>query len=107
MVMLITTTLLTLVMIIVWRTPPVLAALYLVVFFVMEGVYVSSVFTKIPEGGWIPFAISLILAFIMFCWFYGRQRKIEYELTNRIGMYRLETLLSHPGSQRVPGRCFY
>ncbi|XP_071927798.1 probable potassium transporter 17 isoform X1 [Coffea arabica] len=107
MVMLITTTLLTLVMIIVWRTPPVLAALYFVVFFVMEGVYVSSVFTKIPEGGWIPFAISLILAFIMFGWFYGRQRKMEYELTNRIDMDRLKTLLSDPGIQRVPGLCFF
>ncbi|KAG5608545.1 hypothetical protein H5410_019826 [Solanum commersonii] len=84
MVMLITTILLTLVMIIIWRTPPALVALYFVVFFVMESVYVSAIFTKIPEGGWIPFAISLILAFIMFGWFYGRQRKLEYELTHKI-----------------------
>ncbi|KAE8690942.1 putative potassium transporter 17 [Hibiscus syriacus] len=32
------------------------------------GVYVSAVLTKILEGGWIPFAISFILAFIMFGW---------------------------------------
>ena len=72
LVMLITTILLTLVMIIIWKTPPVLVALYFFVFFVMEVVYVSAVCTKIYEGGWIPFAISFILAVIMFGWFYGR-----------------------------------
>ncbi|KAM1085077.1 hypothetical protein ACFX13_011059 [Malus domestica] len=107
LVMLITTILLTLVMIIIWRTPPVLVALYFCVFFVMEGVYVSAVFTKIAEGGWIPFAISFILAFIMFGWFYGRQRKLEYELAHKITLDRLEQLLSDPSVQRVPGLCFF
>ncbi|PSR84885.1 Potassium transporter like [Actinidia chinensis var. chinensis] len=107
MVMLITTVLLTLVMIMIWRSPPMLVALYFFVFFVMEGVYVSAVCTKIPEGGWIPFAISFILAFIMFGWFYGRQRKIEYELTHKIGVDRLRILLSDPTVQRVPGLCFF
>lgn len=107
MVMLITTILLTLVMIIIWRTPAVLVALYFTVFFVMEGVYVSSVCIKIPEGGWIPFAISVILAIIMFGWFYGRQRKIEYEITYKIDLNRLRMLLSEPGVQRVPGLCFF
>lgn len=105
--MLITTLLLTLVMIIVWRTPPILVALYFIVFFVMEGVYVSSVLTKLSQGGWIPFAISVILAIIMFGWFYGRQKKIEYELTYKIDLNRLGTLLSDPGVQRVPGVCFF
>ncbi|KAJ4710192.1 Potassium transporter [Melia azedarach] len=107
LVMLITTILLTLVMIMIWRTPAPLVALYFLVFFTMEGVYVSAVFTKIPEGGWIPFAISFFLAFIMFGWFYGRQRKIEYELTHRIDLGRLRTFLSDPGVQRVPGLCFF
>ncbi|XP_050374881.1 probable potassium transporter 17 [Argentina anserina] len=107
LVMLITTILLTLVMIIIWRTPPLLVALYFSVFFVLEGVYVSAVFTKIAEGGWIPFAISFILAFIMFGWYYGRQRKLEYELTHKVTIERLGLLLSDPSVQRVPGFCFF
>lgn len=107
LVMLITTILLTLVMIMIWRTPPVLVALFFSIFFVMEGVYVSAVVTKILEGGWIPFAISFILAFIMFGWFYGRQRKIEYELANKIDLNRLGILLSDPCVQRVPGLSFF
>ncbi|XP_059447380.1 probable potassium transporter 17 isoform X2 [Corylus avellana] len=107
LVMLITTILLTLVMIIIWRTHWGLVALYFCVFFVMEGVYVSAVCTKIHEGGWIPFAISFILALIMFGWFYGRQRKMEYELTHKITLDRLGMLLSDPSVQRVPGLCFF
>lgn len=84
-----------------------LVTLYFIVFFTMEGIYVSAVFTKIPEGGWIPFAISFILAFIMFGWFYGRQRKMEYDLTHRIDLQRLEMLLANPSIQRVPGLCFF
>lgn len=105
--MLITTILLTLVMIMIWRTPAILVSLYFVVFFVMEGVYVSAVFTKIAEGGWIPFAISFILAFIMFGWFYGRQRKIDYEVTHKVTFERLQELLSDCSVQRVPGLCFF
>ncbi|KAJ8760591.1 hypothetical protein K2173_015258 [Erythroxylum novogranatense] len=107
LVMLITTILLTLVMIMIWRTSTFLVVLYFIVFFTMEGVYVSAVLTKLQEGGWIPFAISFILAFIMFGWFYGRQRKIEYELAHKIDLGRLKVLLSEPGVQRVPGLCFF
>lgn len=105
--MLITTILLTLVMIIIWRTPHILVTLFFCVFFTMEGVYVTAVFTKIPEGGWIPFAISLILALVMFGWFYGRQRKMDYELTHKITLDRLSQLISDPTVQRVPGLCFF
>ncbi|KAG8056932.1 hypothetical protein GUJ93_ZPchr0002g26813 [Zizania palustris] len=107
MVMLITTFLLTLVMIIIWRTPPVLVGLYFVPFVIMEGSYVSAVFTKITEGGWLPFAVSMILALIMFGWYYGRQRKIEYEMTNKVNLELLEELLARPEVQRVPGMCFF
>lgn len=105
--MLITTILLTLVMIIIWRTSLILVFLFFFTFFTMEGIYVSAVFTKLFEGGWIPFAISFILAVIMFGWYYGRQRKMDYELTHKINIDRLRTLLSDPGVQRVPGICFF
>jgi KUP system potassium uptake protein len=107
LVMFITTILITLVMIIVWGTPLLLAGLYFVVFFILEGTYVSAVMTKFVEGGWLPFAVSIILAFIMFGWYYGRQKKVEYEMTNKITLECLSSLLSGPDVQRVPGLCFF
>ncbi|KAK8952325.1 putative potassium transporter 17 [Platanthera zijinensis] len=107
LVMFITTFLLTLVMIIVWRAPLVIAMLYFIPFFILEGIYVSATFTKIPEGGWLPFVVSIILAFMMFVWYYGRQRKIEYEIENRITVDHLRGLLSSLEIQRATGLCFF
>ncbi|KAI3506272.1 hypothetical protein L1887_28629 [Cichorium endivia] len=107
LVMLITTLLLILVMIVIWKTPPLLVTLFSFIFLTLETIYTTSVFTKIKEGGWIPFAISLILAFIMFGWFYGRQRKLQYELTHKLDINHLKTLISDPSLQRVPGLCFF
>ncbi|XP_010932490.1 probable potassium transporter 17 [Elaeis guineensis] len=107
LVMLITTILLTLVMIIIWRTPLILAGLYFVPFLILEGTYVSAVFTKFVEGGWLPFGVSVILASIMFGWYHGRQRKLEYEMTNKITLECLGDLLGRSDIQRVPGLCFF
>ncbi|OAY70143.1 putative potassium transporter 17, partial [Ananas comosus] len=107
LVMFITTILLTLVMIIIWRTPIILAGLYFVSFSILEGAYVSAVMTKFIKGGWLPFAVSIILAFIMFGWYYGRQRKVEYEMSNKITLECLAELLSRSEIQRVPGLCFF
>nr|CAD1827148.1 unnamed protein product [Ananas comosus var. bracteatus] len=107
LVMFITTILLTLVMIIIWRTPIILAGLYFVSFSILEGAYVSAVMTKFIKGGWLPFAVSIILAFIMFGWYYGRQKKVEYEMSNKITLECLAELLSRSEIQRVPGLCFF
>ncbi|XP_058766743.1 probable potassium transporter 17 [Vicia villosa] len=103
LVMLFTTILLTLVMTIIWRTRIVLVSLYFCVFFIIEGMYVSAVLPNFAEGGWIPLGISLILTFIMFAWFYGRHKKIMYELTHKITFDRLEDFLVESNVQRVPG----
>ncbi|XP_015696131.2 probable potassium transporter 4 isoform X1 [Oryza brachyantha] len=107
LVMLITTILLTLVMLIIWGTHAVLVALYFVPFLLLEGTYVSAVCAKILRGGWVPFAVSVALAVVMFGWYYGRQRKTEYEAANKVTLERLGELLSAPGVHRVPGLCFF
>eukprot|EP01018_Ginkgo_biloba_P015135 Gb_19391 [translate_table: standard] len=39
-----------------------------------EGVYVTVVMNKVPEGGWVPFLIAVIFLTIMLSWNYGRQK---------------------------------
>ncbi|KAG0464593.1 hypothetical protein HPP92_018757 [Vanilla planifolia] len=107
LVMFITTILLTLVMIVIWRAPLILVMLYFVVFFILEGVYVSAVLTKIPEGGWFPFVISIILAFIVFAWYYGRQKKLDCEVKEKLSLDNLRDLLSSLEIQKVPGLCIF
>ncbi|KAL6606845.1 hypothetical protein ACP70R_042498 [Stipagrostis hirtigluma subsp. patula] len=107
LVMVITTVLLTLVMLLVWRTPPVLAVLYLAAFLALEGAYVSAVMTKFLAGGWLPFTVSVALAVVVLGWCYGRQRRAEHEAAHGVTVEHLAELLSTPGAQRAPGLCLF
>ena len=69
--MLITTLLLALVMIVVWKVPLPTVLLFFTCVLIMEGRYVSFVLIKVPHGGWIPFAVSIILVVIMLSWNHG------------------------------------
>ncbi|KAG6552902.1 hypothetical protein Mapa_005557 [Marchantia paleacea] len=106
-VMLITTCLISLVMLVIWQTPVVLVIPFFLLFIVVEGTYMSAVVTKVPQGGWLPFAVSLIVTLIMFSWNMGCQTKVHYEMRNKITKEKLGELLAHGGSARVPGICFF
>ncbi|KAH9303016.1 hypothetical protein KI387_014599, partial [Taxus chinensis] len=105
-VMFITTCLVSLVMLLVWNMHFLLILPFLIVFGLIEGVYLSSVLNKVPQGGWVPFAISAFFLIIMFSWNYGRQIKYKYLQERKLSTEDLHTLVAGVGS-RVPGVCFY
>lgn len=106
-VMLITTFLVTLVMLVVWNWPWPLALAFFCLFGLLEGVYLTSVLYKVPQGGWVPFAISAFFLLIMFSWNYGRQKKYKYETQSKISSNQLGLLLSDHHIARVPGMCLF
>lgn len=106
-VMFITTTLVTIVMLLVWKTRWPLVLLFLSVYGLVEGVYFTSVLNKVPQGGWVPFAIGTFFLIISLCWNYGRQKKYAYEMNHKISLDGLGALLSSTGTVRVPGVCFF
>ncbi|KAH7442963.1 hypothetical protein KP509_02G010200 [Ceratopteris richardii] len=106
-VMLITTILMALVMLIVWNTPLLLVILFLLVFGLVEAFYLSAVIIKIPQGGWLPFAVSILLVIIMRSWKYGHDRRCDFEMTNLMNTEEFGGLLISTGAKRVPGVCFF
>lgn len=106
-VMFITTCFITLVIILVWKRSVLLALLFLFVFGSIEGVYFTAVLNKVPQGGWVPFAMAIIFVAISLCWNYGRRRKFNYEMEHKVDLENLAPLLSKGGTQRVPGICFF
>lgn len=106
-VMLITTILVTLVMILVWKLPWPVALLFLTVFGFIEGVYFTAVCVKVPHGGWVPFAIASMFLAISFCWNYGRRTKHSYEVSHKTSLDNLGASIFSMGTQRVPGICFF
>ncbi|KAI3678522.1 hypothetical protein L6452_37818 [Arctium lappa] len=102
-VMFVTTCLMTMVMIIVWKQQIITAAAFLVVFGSIELLYLSAAFFKVPEGGWIPLLLSLTIMSVMFVWNYGKLKKHEFDLENKVSMNRILSLGPSLGMVRVPG----
>ena len=57
----------------VWRWPPVLAMAITGVFLVVDGLYLASNLTKVPDGGWFPLLVAAIAFTLLTTWAKGRK----------------------------------
>ncbi|KAK6932925.1 Potassium transporter [Dillenia turbinata] len=102
-VMLVTTCLTSLVIILCWHKPPVVALLFLLFFGSIELLYFSSSLIKFLEGAWLPILLALILMTIMLVWHYATIKKYEFDLHNKVSLEWLLALGPSLGIARVPG----
>ncbi|GKV01326.1 hypothetical protein SLEP1_g13884 [Rubroshorea leprosula] len=102
-VMFVTTCLMALVMIIVWKQRIISVVAFLVFFGSIELLYISASVCKVHEGGWIPLVLSLIFMGIMYVWNYGTIKKHEFDVENKVSMKRIVSLGPGLGMVRVPG----
>ncbi|KDP21668.1 hypothetical protein JCGZ_03339 [Jatropha curcas] len=102
-VMLVTTCLTSLVIIVCWNKPPILALAFLLFFGTVELLYFSASLTKFTEGAWLPILLALFLMTIMFVWHYATIKKYEFDLHNKVSLDWLLALGPSLGIARVPG----
>ncbi|XP_010525379.1 PREDICTED: potassium transporter 2 [Tarenaya hassleriana] len=102
-VMLVTTCLMSLVIVICWHKPPILAMAFLLFFGSVELLYFSASLTKFREGAWLPILLALFLMTVMFVWHYATVKKYEYDLHNKVSLEWLLALGPSLGITRVPG----
>lgn len=102
-VMLVTTFLMSMVVLIVWRQSILYAISLLVFFGSVEGIYFSASLIKVPRGGWVPLVLALIFMAVMCVWHYGTTKKYEFEVQNKVSMKRILSLGPSLGLVRVPG----
>ncbi|VAH20779.1 unnamed protein product [Triticum turgidum subsp. durum] len=102
-VMVVTTLLMTLVIIFVWQLGFIMATLFLLAFGVVEGVYLSAALMKVPQGGWLPLALSLLFVAIMYTWHYGTRLKHSFDVQNKVSLRWIHALGPSLGIVRVPG----
>ncbi|XP_052186947.1 potassium transporter 2 isoform X2 [Diospyros lotus] len=102
-VMLVTTCLTSLVIILCWHKPPLLALCFLLFFGSIELLYFSASLIKFLEGAWLPILLALFLVTIMFVWHYATIKKYEYDLHNKVSLEWLLALGPSLGIARVPG----
>ncbi|KAK1259170.1 Potassium transporter 26 [Acorus gramineus] len=106
-VMLITTCLMAVVMLVIWDTNIILVSIFVMVLLCIEGGYMTSLLNKVPQGGWVPFAISMFFLIIMLSWTHGRRKKSEYEAERKMSMLDLDQLITNNEITRLPGMCFF
>ncbi|XP_060215738.1 putative potassium transporter 12 [Lycium barbarum] len=102
-VMIVTTTLVTIVMVLIWQTNLLLALLFPLVFGSMELIYMSAVLSKILEGGWLPLAFASLFLCVMYIWNYGSVLKYQSEVKQKISLDFMDELGCSLGTVRVPG----
>lgn len=101
--MLVTTCLTSLVMILCWHKPPLLALAFLVFFGSIEALFFSASLIKFREGAWLPILLALFLMTVMFVWHYATIKKYEFDLHNKVSLEWLLALGPSLGIARVPG----
>ncbi|KAK9089972.1 hypothetical protein Sjap_023149 [Stephania japonica] len=102
-VMFITTWLMALVIVFVWQKSILLALVFLLFFWSIEGAYISASLTKFPQGGWVPIVLSVVVMLIMYVWHYGFCNKYNFDMQNKVSLRWLLDLGASLGIVRVPG----
>ncbi|XP_027919396.1 potassium transporter 10-like [Vigna unguiculata] len=102
-VMLVTTFLMILIMILVWRCHWILVLIFTSLSLIVECTYFSSVLFKVDQGGWVPLAIAGAFLVIMSVWHYGTVKRYEFEMHSKVSMAWILGLGPSLGLVRVPG----
>ncbi|KAI3467834.1 hypothetical protein Pfo_024497 [Paulownia fortunei] len=102
-VMLITTSLVALIMLVIWKTKIWWTCSFFIVFMSVELVYFSSVLYKFTQGGYLPLALSLVLMLMMAVWHYAQKQRYMFELKNKVPNDYVLNLAKNRDINRIPG----
>lgn len=105
--MTLTSALLTLIMIMIWKTHIIFIILYVVVIGSVELIYLSSVLYKFDQGGYLPLAFAVFLIIIMLVWNYVYRRRYMYELSHKVPSEKVEEIVLNSNVRRIPGIAFF
>ncbi|KAF8408606.1 hypothetical protein HHK36_004669 [Tetracentron sinense] len=102
-VMLVTTFLMILIMLLVWRCHWILVLVFTSLSLVIECTYFSAVLVKVDQGGWVPLVFAAAFLIIMYVWHYGTVKRYEFEMQSKVSMAWILGLGPSLGLVRVPG----
>ncbi|XP_050266145.1 potassium transporter 5-like isoform X1 [Quercus robur] len=106
-VMTLTSAFLVLIMIMIWKSHILLVISYVLVIGSVELLYLSSVFYKFDQGGYLPLAFATILMTIMYIWNDVHRRKYFYELDHKISLEKLKEIAADKNLCRMPGLAMF
>lgn len=81
-----TTCMVALVAIVVWRLPVLVVLPIWLVFACLDGTYLSAVLTKVPDGAWFTILLAALLCTIFILWRFGKEAQWAAERMDRLAM---------------------
>lgn len=103
LVMVITTFLMTIVMLLVWKVNIWWIVIFFMVFMSTELVYTAAVLYKFIHGPYLALAMSAVLMTIMIVWHYVHVKRYKYELEHTVSRDKVKDILERQDLKRVPG----
>ncbi|GAU33024.1 hypothetical protein TSUD_358910 [Trifolium subterraneum] len=102
--MTITTFLVSIVMLVVWKKNIWLVVLlFTIPFGSIELVYLSSQLVKFKDGGFLPLVSAIVFTIIMGIWFYVQKERYMFELKHKVSSEYLIKLVNDLKLNRMPG----
>ncbi|KAL5472919.1 hypothetical protein PMIN07_000337 [Paraphaeosphaeria minitans] len=77
------TCMVTLVAILVWRIKPYFVFFPWLVIASMDGAFLSSALTKVPDGAWFTILLSILIASVFILWRFGKEQQWSAEAEDR------------------------
>ena len=106
-VMIVTLSLLLVVMWRNWRWPPVAVVGFGILFAVIDGGFFTANASKLFQGGWVPVAVAVGVAILMWTWMTGRRRLAEKTRRDEVPLQFLVDNLSKKKPTLVPGTAVF
>ncbi|KOM29092.1 hypothetical protein LR48_Vigan635s001700 [Vigna angularis] len=101
--MMITTTLVSLIMLVLWKKSIWCVVLFFFGFSFVELVYLTSQLTKFTGGGYFSIVSAMILTLIMGIWHYVHKERYMFELKNKVSSTYMNEVRNNPDVRRVSG----
>ncbi|XP_022758030.1 potassium transporter 5-like [Durio zibethinus] len=106
-VMTLTSSLLVLIMIMIWKTNILFVIAYVLIIGSVELAYLSSVLYKFDQGGYLPLSFAAVLMIVMYVWNNVYRKKYKFELDHKISLERLKAITVNTNLCRVPGLAMF
>ncbi|EED18102.1 potassium transporter, putative [Talaromyces stipitatus ATCC 10500] len=87
-----TTCMVAIVAIIVWRLPLYIVFPVFIVFALWDGMFLSSALSKVPHGAWVTLMIAAVLTLLFVLWRYGKEQQWGAENSDNVPLSQTTVL---------------
>lgn len=90
-----------------WKWSPFAVVLFGLVFLIIDGAFFAANAAKLFQGGWVPAAVALAVALVMWSWMAGRRRLSEKTRRDEVPLQFLVDNLARKKPTTVPGTAIF